>query len=161
MPIQNPKRLFCYFVSRYKAESYKYCIIIAGRNTKISKTHRLLNRILFSLCLSLCLMGLVLPVAEFFHFLDTVLREFYTSQVIICTVYSFVFWFKNSFLQVKQARYHTACIKKLCDVMCDVIWLSPKALPSLHYFVSIVSQLTPTRPNDLKHGKQPRKTKIG
>ena len=31
-------------------ESYKYCILIAGGNTKISKTHSLLNKML-SLCL--------------------------------------------------------------------------------------------------------------
>ena len=45
--------------------------------------------------------------------------------------------------------------------MCDVIWVNPKALPSLHYFVSIVGQLTPTRPNDPKHGKLPPKTEKG
>ena len=45
--------------------------------------------------------------------------------------------------------------------MCGVIWFSPKALPSLNFFVSIVAQFTPTRPNDLKRGKQPPKTKKG
>ena len=39
----------------YQTESNKYCIIITGINTKISKTHWLLNKILFSLCLSLSL----------------------------------------------------------------------------------------------------------
>ena len=53
-------------------------IIIAESNTKISKTHRLMNKML---CLSafLCVLWLVLPspfsVAEFFMFLDTVLRK--------------------------------------------------------------------------------------
>ena len=46
----------------YLTESYKYSIIIAGSNTKISKTHRSLNKIFFSLCLSLCLLQLVLSV---------------------------------------------------------------------------------------------------
>ena len=45
--------------------------------------------------------------------------------------------------------------------MCDVIWVNPKALPSLYYFVSIVGQLTPTGPNDPKHGKLPPKTEKG
>ena len=44
----------------YEIESYKYCIIITGSNIKISKTHRLLNKILLSLCPSLCLLRLVL-----------------------------------------------------------------------------------------------------
>ena len=39
----------------YQTESNKYCIIITGINTKISKTHWLLNKILFSLSVSLCL----------------------------------------------------------------------------------------------------------
>ena len=33
----------------YSTESHKYCIIIAGGNTKISKTYSLLNKMLFSL----------------------------------------------------------------------------------------------------------------
>ena len=33
----------------YQTESYKYCIIIAESNTKISKTHRLLNKMVLSL----------------------------------------------------------------------------------------------------------------
>ena len=33
----------------YQTESYKYCIIIAESNTKISKTHRLQNKMLLSL----------------------------------------------------------------------------------------------------------------
>ena len=45
--------------------------------------------------------------------------------------------------------------------MCDVIWFSPKALPSLHYFVSIVAQFTPTRPKDPKRGKRSPKPKKG
>ena len=32
----------------YQTESCKYCMIIAGNNTKISKTHRLLSKMLFS-----------------------------------------------------------------------------------------------------------------
>ena len=47
------------------------------------------------------------------------------------------------------------------DLMCGVIRFSPKALPSLHYFVSIVAQFTPTYPNNPKHRKQPPKTKKG
>ena len=35
----------------YYTESYKYCIIIAGSKTNISKTHRLLNKMLLSLSL--------------------------------------------------------------------------------------------------------------
>ena len=58
----------------YYTESYKYCIIIAGNNIKISKTHRSFNKILLSLCPSLCLPQLVLPVAflngRFFSFLE-------------------------------------------------------------------------------------------
>ena len=98
----------------YLTGSYKYCIIIAGSKTKIFKTHRLLNKILFSLCPFLCLLQLVLPVAflngRVFSFLEYSTQM---SQVIIRVVYSFVFWFENGFLQVKPARYH--CLhKKLC-----------------------------------------------
>ena len=76
-------------------------MIIAGSNTKISKTHRLFKKMLLSLSLSLCLLRLALPysTADFFQSLDTVLREFYTSQVIIRAV--FVFWFENDFLHTK------------------------------------------------------------
>ena len=62
----------------YETESYKYCIMIARSNTKILKTHRSMNKML---CLSalLGLLQLVLPspfsAAEFFLFLDTVLRK--------------------------------------------------------------------------------------
>ena len=47
------------------------------------------------------------------------------------------------------------------DVMCDVIWFNPKALPSLYYFVSIVAEFIPKCPNKPKRGKQPPKTKKG
>ena len=47
------------------------------------------------------------------------------------------------------------------DVTCDVIWFSPKALPSLYYFVIIVSEFIPKCPNDPKRGKQAPKTKKG
>ena len=48
--------------------------------------------------------------AEFFHFLNTIMRGFWTSQVIIRTAYSFVFWFENSFPKLSQLDI-TACIK--------------------------------------------------
>ena len=47
----------------YYTESYKYWVIIAGNNIKISKTQELLNKILFSLCPSFCLLRLMFPVA--------------------------------------------------------------------------------------------------
>ena len=47
----------------YCRESYKYCIIMAGSNTKISKIHGLLNKILFCFCPSPYLQRLVLSVA--------------------------------------------------------------------------------------------------
>ena len=40
-------------------------------------------------------------MAELFHFLNKVVCEFQTSQVIIRAVYSFVFWFENDFHQVQ------------------------------------------------------------
>ena len=51
-----------------------------------------------------------------------------------------------------------ACVC-VCVCVCDVIWFGPKALPSLHYFVSIVVEFTPTHPNDPKRAKQPPKPK--
>ena len=59
------------------------------------------------LCPSLCLLPLAHPSpsakAEFLQFLDKVLHQFKTYQVIICAVYSFVFWFENGVLQVKPS----------------------------------------------------------
>ena len=64
----------------YWTESKRYCIIIAGRNTKIWKTLRLLKEILFSLCpfSVYCDLGFLSPssTAVFFNFLETVLCEF-------------------------------------------------------------------------------------
>ena len=42
-------------------------------------------------------------------------------------------------------------------LMCDVIWFSPKALPSLHCFVSIVVQFTPSVQRTQRMHKQPPK----
>ena len=72
------------------------------KNSQISE-----QNVVISLCLSLFLLRLALPspssTAGFFQFLNTVLREFQTSQVIIRTVCSFVFWFENDFHQVKPS----------------------------------------------------------
>ena len=90
-------------------------IIIAGSNTKILKTHRILNKILFSLCPSLCLPDLCFlsPQWQSFFISWTQYSANFKRQVIICAIYSFVFWFENDFLQVKPARYH--CFhKELC-----------------------------------------------
>ena len=63
----------------YWIVSYKYCIIITGTNTKISKTDRLLNTFFLSLCPSLYLLWLALPwpssTAEFFQFSGKVLHK--------------------------------------------------------------------------------------
>ena len=70
---------------------------------------------LFPILSVYCNLCFLLPfsMAEFFHFLDTVLRKFYMSQAIICAMYSSVIWFENGFCQVKPARCH--CLhKKLC-----------------------------------------------
>ena len=88
-----------------------------GNNIKISKTHGLLNKMLFSLYTSLCLgtatcASCRLPQRQsFFHLLNTVLHRFQTSQVFIRAIYSFVFWFENDFLQIYSQLYITACIK--------------------------------------------------
>ena len=87
-------------------------------NTKISKTHILLNKILLSLSARLSL-SLHLPMltatcasfallkAEFYQFLETVLRETCRIPRILNVTSdhscrnSFVFLFENCFLQVK------------------------------------------------------------
>ena len=57
----------------YYTESYKYCVIMTGSNTKVLKTHELLNKILFSLSLSalfsVCLRFLRLPSGRVFSVL--------------------------------------------------------------------------------------------
>ena len=75
----------------YKTESCKYYTIIAGTNTKVLKTHGLLNKILFSICHSLCLLWLVLPVAFFngrvFSFLEhSTLRIFNITNDHSCCI---------------------------------------------------------------------------
>ena len=95
----------------------RYCIIIAQEATQ--KYRKLTDYwtkscFLFALLSVYCNLCFLLPssIAKFFHFL-TVLHKFWTSQVIICAVYSFSFWFENGFLQLKPARYY--CLhKKLC-----------------------------------------------
>ena len=83
----------------YWAKSYKYFIIIAGSNTEILKTHVLLNEILFSLCLSLCLLQRVLSVA----LLNGKILNITSDHS--CRIY-FRFLVENGFLQVKPARCH-------------------------------------------------------
>ena len=95
----------------YKTESYKYCSFIAGSNTEISKTHKLLKKILFFLCPSLCLLRLFRDFIAFFAFLNLI--SWTKSQWIIRAVSSFIFWLENCFLHVKPARYHSLH-KKLC-----------------------------------------------
>ena len=61
-----------------------------------------------------------------------------------------------------DTKQHSVAFRQVYFVCrCDVIWFSPKALPSLHYFVSIVVQFTPTRPNDPERAKQLPKPKKG
>ena len=64
----------------YYTESYKYCIIIAGSNTKILKTHGYLTKScsLLALLSVYCDLCFLLPssMAEFFHFSNTALCEF-------------------------------------------------------------------------------------
>ena len=36
------------------------------------------------------------------------------SFVIICAVYSFVFWFENGFLQIKSSKYY--CLRNICVI---------------------------------------------
>ena len=43
--------------------------------------------------------------------------------------------------------------------MCDVIWFSPKALPSLHCFVNIVVQFMPTYPKNPKWASNHQKSR--
>ena len=95
-------------------ENLIFCALTRA-DTKISKTHRLLNKMWFSLSALLSVTAtcasFASSMAEFFQFLDTVLREitqkFQTSQVIICAIYSFVFWFENVFLfKLGLAKYH-------------------------------------------------------
>ena len=96
----------------YYTESYKYCIIIAGSNTKILKTHGLLNKILFSLCPSLCLLRLMLPVA----FLNRGVFHFCTPRILNVTSDPFVLYIvlfsglKMVFSKLSQLDI-TACIK--------------------------------------------------
>ena len=86
----------------YWTESYKYCIIIAGSNTEISKTHRLLNKILLSLHLypSICLLRLALPSPSwqqsFFSSLSVTSDHFIVS----------LFWFEMVFSKLSLPNCH-------------------------------------------------------
>ena len=86
------------------------------RHKKV-KTHGLLNKScsLFALLSVCCDLSFLPPssTAEFFHFLNTVLREFETSQLIIRAIYSFDFWSENDFPQAWPAGYR-GLHKKLC-----------------------------------------------
>ena len=88
-------------------------IIIAGSNTKISKTHRLLNKVLLSFFVLLSvycdLRFLCLPQRQSFFSSSTLqnYEEFWTPQGIASALYSFVFYFENNFLQLNIATFIT------------------------------------------------------
>ena len=90
-------------IKAYQAESEKYFIIIALSNAKVSKTHGLLNKILFSVCLSLSLLRFVLPLV----FLNSKILNVTSDH--LCRIY-FCFLVENIFFQVRSARCH--CLLK-------------------------------------------------
>ena len=95
----------------HKTESYKYCIIIVGSNTKTSKTHRLINKMLLCLSALICLLQRVLPSP--FSAADFFCSWTQYSAKLRRILNSSAFWFENGFLQLSLARYYYLH-KKLC-----------------------------------------------
>ena len=93
----------------YQTEFFKYCIIVTGSNTKISKTQFIEKNVVISVCHFLFLLKLVLPspfsTVEFFQFVETVLcgilKNSNATSDQSCRKY--VFCFENGFLQVKPS----------------------------------------------------------
>ena len=88
-----------------QTELYKYCIITAGSNTKISKIQIIEQNVVISLSVlpsAYCDLRLLhLPQQQRFSVLGHSTPQILNVTSDHCAIYSFVFWFENGFIQVK------------------------------------------------------------
>ena len=109
-----------------QTESYKYCIIIAGNNPKISKTPRLLNKLLLSLSVPFSLLTVTCTSLAFLN------SSFFSSWTeystnFKCHMWSFMSYIvsfsdlKMAFSKLSMAKYH--CLHK----------------KTVHYFMSSIT----------------------
>ena len=130
----------------YSTESYKYCIIIAGSNIKISKTHSLLNKLLSYPSLPF---SLVTATCASFTFLNSrvfsVLGQS-TSQILNVTndhscriQFRFFSGLKMVFSKLSQLDM-TACIKNCVCNNFNLRYFMSSIIESLYKSFSFIDQ---------------------